>query len=104
MSVYVCVCSFKWKEKHCDVPEFVRETAGQSQTKIQVKKKSSEKREVGREEKKLCTNEISCKALGDFLLQNGNPGKQARARGGAEVKASLVRSEAEEKATMLAGK
>lgn len=49
MCVFVSVCVvFKWKEKHCGVPEFVRETAGQSQTKIQVKKKSSEKREVKR--------------------------------------------------------
>lgn len=95
----MCVCVFKWKEKHCDVPEFVRETAGQSQTNIQVKKKSSEKREERRVEKKLCTNEISCKALGDFLLQNGNP-----EGGRGQVKASLVRSEAEEKATTLAGK
>lgn len=65
-------------------------------------------REEGSEErggeKKLCTNEISCKALGDFLLQNGNPGKQARARAGAEVKASLVRSEAEEKSNNVSGK
>lgn len=102
ISMCLCVCVFKWKEKHCDVPEFVRETAGQSQTNIQVKKKSSEKNEERRVEKKLSTNEISCKALGDFLLQNGNPGRQARGRG--QVKASLVRSEAEEKVTTLAGK
>lgn len=42
------------KEKHCDVPEFVRETAGQSQTKFQEEKQQRRARRMQKKLSSVC--------------------------------------------------